>query len=563
MKGRYFVGLLALLGLVVPACDEELPGEPGGSGGSSASAGENGDAGDHASGAPGSGGKGGGTGGTSQGSAGESAGGSGGTGGTSGAAGEASGASAGEGSGGTAGGTGGSGGTGGGVGGKAGTAGTGGGSDPYARTFLYGGRERDLVHAMVADEEGYIYLAGESSSVDGDIVDSKHPETREVDAWLLKIDKTGAIIWSVTYDFPDSDSSERFTAVALLDDDYLALGGNVLDDDDAGSEDDTDGFVMRVAREDGQAYFLRRISGDDDAVEASRRDNDDEVTRVRAWRTFTNSTLYTYEVLGQSMTRDSGVFPAKSSSHFDAMRAFVHEPDPVPVGPTTQDYAVLVGGSGGPDTFLFFVGETGLIGTAAGSNDHDFENWADETGGFSDIFHYDTAGVVDGMVNSNETDVIAGMDGTLFAGWSTSWEGDLPCVADQYEASDIWFGRWENDGPPLHCVGGDGGDEGVAIIDVGSAAWIVANTSLPGSGDLAALGEDDNVFVMRINESFELTDMVGVPAPSRSEPSEAKLALRLPDGTLVVAGDSLRHISESRLNHGSSDMWVTFLEPGF
>lgn len=583
MKGRYAAGLLGVLGLVFSACDDDPPGKAGGSGGSSASAGEGGgDAGDAASGGTGgsggnsgsgNGGKGG-KGGTSQGMSGEgtaATGGSGGEGASS-SAGESSGGSGGDGAGGGGkGGTGGKGGSSGkggaggvgGTGGKAGTAGT--GSDVFSRTFLFGGSQYEHVADIVADDEGNIYVAGSSESSDGDIKDSKHPDTIEQDAWLFKLDPSGSIVWSVTYDFADSDSSERFTDLDILED-SVVLGGNVVDDDDPGSADDTDGFVMRVARDDGELYFARRLSGDDDATESEHYDNDDEVTRVRASRSFTNSTAYLYEVLGQTMTRDSGIFPAAESSHYDGFLAFVHEPDQIPVGPVPADTAALVGGTGGPDTLLFFLGERGIVGSAAGTNDFDFDPWKDDPEGFSDIFYYDQQyDAVDAMVIGNKTDVIVGMSGGLFAGFSTSSGGDVPCVADEEPSSDVWFGQFDVDGPGIHCIGTEADDEGVAIFDAGDHYLVVGNTELPGYGAFAALGSNDDVFVMRTSAAFDVTGVAAVPSPSGSGSlsHDAVAALRLEDGTLVVAGDTQNDISETRQNHGNTDIWVTFLNPAF
>jgi hypothetical protein len=451
-------------------------------------------------------------------------------------------------------------------GGKGGGAGSGGGSaDPYEHSFLYGGSEQDFVADLLVDEDGYVYVAGSTLSSTGDIVDSTHPGVREMDAWLLKLDSNGAIVWSVTYDFADSDSEEWFTDVAPLDDEYLVLGGTIIDDDDPGSEDDEDGFVMRIRRETGFAYYAARLSGDDEATETEHYDNDDEVTRVRGARSFVNSTLYVYEVLGQTKTRDSGPFPPASSSSFDGFIAHVYEPDPVNVGPTPANSAVLVGGSGGPDTLLFFYSENQVIGTTAGTNDYDFDAWKDEPEGFSDPFYYDSeADAVVNMVIANGTDVIRAMDSALFAGASNSSDGDVPCKAEGVPGFDFWFGMFDEDGPVLHCLGSDGDDEGIGAFHTDDGALFVVNTRLPGTGDFAALGPRDEVFALRVSESFTPTGMVAIPSPyGGSSRNKANVAARLPDGTLVVAGETQDDLGDTKPNRGYFDVWVTFTKPEF
>lgn len=85
---------------------------------------------------------------------------------------------------------------------------------------LYGGSQLDAVRSLGADEEGNIYVGGESYS---DIEGQKSDTARGgQDIWLLKVDSSGEIVWDKTI---GSTGNEQAQDLMITEENKVIIGG--------------------------------------------------------------------------------------------------------------------------------------------------------------------------------------------------------------------------------------------------------------------------------------------------------------------------------------------------
>jgi hypothetical protein len=94
----------------------------------------------------------------------------------------------------------------------------------------FGGTSADEAHAITQSTDGYYYIAGFTSSTDGDITQSFGDD----DFWLLKIDISGLLVWEQSYGGSGNDDAN---AVAATPDSGCIMAGS--------SSSDNNGEVTR------------------------------------------------------------------------------------------------------------------------------------------------------------------------------------------------------------------------------------------------------------------------------------------------------------------------------
>ncbi len=106
----------------------------------------------------------------------------------------------------------------------------------------YGGSDIDEAISVVEANDGSYIVFGTTRSSDGDITDRTGNDS---DYWLLKISKTGEIIWSKTYGGSNDESASRITKTT--DGGYLLSGYTTSNDGDvSGNEGFQDYWIVKV-----------------------------------------------------------------------------------------------------------------------------------------------------------------------------------------------------------------------------------------------------------------------------------------------------------------------------
>lgn len=119
----------------------------------------------------------------------------------------------------------------------------------------YGGSSFDEVHSILqTNDEGYI-MSGSSASNDGDVSGNNG----EHDAWVVKIDQTGAIEWQNCYGGSGSDG--MYQIVQTNDNGFIMTGvSNSIDGDVSGNQGEYDIWLMKIDQ-DGNMDWQKCFGG--------------------------------------------------------------------------------------------------------------------------------------------------------------------------------------------------------------------------------------------------------------------------------------------------------------
>lgn len=107
---------------------------------------------------------------------------------------------------------------------------------------LYGGNKNDFIASLALGSDGGYLAAGYSTSNDGD-VGTHYGITSRYDAWLLKLDQGGGKVWSKVV---GGWSYDEFYSVAASGADFVVTGRALSDDGDLGSVKEGGGWVIKT-----------------------------------------------------------------------------------------------------------------------------------------------------------------------------------------------------------------------------------------------------------------------------------------------------------------------------
>lgn len=117
--------------------------------------------------------------------------------------------------------------------------------------FVYGGPGADRAYAATQSLDGTFVLAGNTENIGSD--------RGKLDAWVLKLDKGGGIIWQKTF---GGSANEGASSVALTQDGGYIIAGYTYstDDDVVGNHGDADAWVLKLDK-DGNKQWQKTLGG--------------------------------------------------------------------------------------------------------------------------------------------------------------------------------------------------------------------------------------------------------------------------------------------------------------
>lgn len=126
-----------------------------------------------------------------------------------------------------------------------------------------GGSSYEEAHAMVRTSDGNIVVAGESRSNDGDVT-GHHGSEDFADAWIVKINVSGAIMWQ--HSLGGSDFDAAYGLAATNDGGVFVVGASNSNDGDVtghhGASEITDGWIARLDG-NGTLQWQQSLGGSD------------------------------------------------------------------------------------------------------------------------------------------------------------------------------------------------------------------------------------------------------------------------------------------------------------
>ena len=123
-------------------------------------------------------------------------------------------------------------------------------------TRMYGSDETDQAYACLAVNDGYI-IAGMVTGTDGDLTE----HFGETDAWIIKLDLTGKLLWQKSHGGSDHESVRSLSRTS---DGNFVLAGNYGSANGSGAEDphgSQDAWLMKFDANNGNKIWSKRYGG--------------------------------------------------------------------------------------------------------------------------------------------------------------------------------------------------------------------------------------------------------------------------------------------------------------
>ena len=139
--------------------------------------------------------------------------------------------------------------------------------------YSYGGSDDDLANDLVVDDNGSIYVVGESESTDGD----RTSFLGRSDVWVIKLDADGGLVWERTFGGSEDDVG---TGIDVLSDGTLVVTADTRSSD-IDLEDNngrSDAWVLFLDPDDGSLIQQMNYGGSlDDHTDVVAVDSEDKI----------------------------------------------------------------------------------------------------------------------------------------------------------------------------------------------------------------------------------------------------------------------------------------------
>lgn len=404
----------------------------------------------------------------------------------------------------------------------------------------YGGSGIDEAISVVEASDGSFMVLGNTRSTDGDITDKSGNDS---DFWLLKISKTGEILWSKTYGGSEDENAARITKTN--DGGYLLSGYTSSNDGDvSGNNGFQDYWILKI---DGSGTILWDknfgFSGSDQAFKAFQ-------------------------------TSDGGYFitgffdvSASGGDGNDVQRGVLHG-----VG---EFWGIKLKADGTKEWRRYFGGS---------NNDRSYDAWETTDGGFlmtgtseSDDFDktdpkgsYDywvvrltTAGDLvwtksfgGSEIDNSYASIITADGNYIMVGDSRSGDQDLTSPRGN---ADAWLVKFDDNANMIwqKSFGGSQFDTAHSIVQRSNGDYILSGHSRSSDGDLQSNNgvNDVWVFIVDTNGSLKLQKSIG-----GSSLDFASEAIETTDNKILVVGNSESNDLDIPLNKGSKDLLIIKLK---
>ncbi len=404
----------------------------------------------------------------------------------------------------------------------------------------YGGSESDEAVSVVEAADGGFVVLGTTRSSNGDVTDKTGNDS---DFWLLKITKTGEIVWSKTYGGSDDENAARITKTN--DGGYLLSGYTTSNDGDvSGNEGFQDYWILKVDAS-GNILWDKNFgfAGSDQAYKAFQ-------------------------------TTDGGYFitgffdvSASGGAGNDLQRGVVHG-----VG---EFWGIKLDANGNKEWRRYFGGT---------NNDRSYDAWQTADGGFLmtgtsesvDFDKIDPKGSYDywavrltpsgdlvwtksfgGAEIDNSYASLKTNDGNyIMVGDSRSSDQD---VTSPRGNADAWMVKFDDNGNKIwqKSFGGSQFDTTHSIVQRANGDYILAGHSRSSDGDLQSNNGVNDAWILVVDNNGALKFEKSVGGSGLDFASEA---IETSDSKILAVGDSESNDLDIPLNQGSKDFLIIKLK---
>ncbi|GAB4006241.1 hypothetical protein GCM10028808_07810 [Spirosoma migulaei] len=410
-----------------------------------------------------------------------------------------------------------------------------------------GGSKNDSVTAILATADGGYVVAGSTTSNDGEISDYRGGAH---DAWIVKLNSAGTIVWKKTIGGTGDDQASGITAGP--DGSYVVTGVTTSRDGDMSGFNpfipiylwvfkftSAGEIVWKQYKDEARGLYATSIitASDGGYLVAGYNFNRGLKPGGRLFSVIklsdSGSIIWTHYFGGSfgddllsaiTASPDGGcVVVGKSSSYEIRGAIFATETDHIKNHNqyTTYDVWVSKLNSDGMLTWYKFFGGIGL----------DYANGVKAT--------------PDG--------------GYVVVGYTESADGPYGDVRGVYHGNgDAWILKLSSTGDLLwqKTLGGSGTDNAYAITPTADGAYLVAGTTSSNDGDVSGNHGGSDAWLIKLNS---VGDIISQKTYGGTGFDAALVITATVDGSYVLAGSTTSNDGDVTGNHGDQDAWVVKL----
>lgn len=412
----------------------------------------------------------------------------------------------------------------------------------------YGGSGIDEAVSVVEAADGNYVVLGTTRSTDGDLTGRSGNDS---DYWLLKISKTGEIIWSKTYGGSDDESASRITKTN--DGGYLLSGYTTSNDGDvSGNEGFQDYWILKVDAAGNKRWDQNfGFSGSDQAYKAFQT---------------TDGGYFITGFFDVSASGGAGN-DLQSVSCNDLERGVLHG-----VGEFwgikldangTKQWRRYFGGTNNDRSYdALETADGGFLMTGTSESvDFDkidpkgsYDYWAVRLTSSGDLVWTKSYG---GAEIDNSYASIKANDGNyIMVGDSRSSDQD---VTDPRGNADAWMLKFDDNGNKIwqKSIGGSQFDTAHSIVQRNNGDFILAGHSRSNDGDLQSNKGFNDAWIFVVDQSGTLKFQKSVGGSGLDFASEA---IETSDNKIIAVGNSESNDQDIPLNKGSKDFLIIKLK---
>lgn len=353
----------------------------------------------------------------------------------------------------------------------------------------YGGSNMDNFRSVTASADGGYLLAGVTQSNDGDVSGNHdNGNVNYFDAWVVKIDKAGTLIWQKTLGGSKSDHPYAITATS--DGGYVLAGWTTSNDGDVsgfhgGSSQDA--WVVKLDK-DGNTIWGKAFGG----------------TRIDEALSIVNSSDGGYVMAGLTTSNNGDV----SGNHgntgtFDAWVVKLSKEGNLiwqkTLGGTAYDAILSIIRSG--DNGYVLAGMTrSNNGDVSGNHGGERDAWVlklDESGNL--IWQKTLGGSGVDMAAS----IVTNLDGGYtMAGFTSSNNGDVSGKHGASNSYDAWVVKLEKNGTKVwqKALGGSMDDNASSILTRADGSYVMAGVTYSNDGDMSGNHGNSDFWLLTIKD---------------------------------------------------------------
>lgn len=348
----------------------------------------------------------------------------------------------------------------------------------------YGGTKPDKAWCIIETNDKGFVVTGTTQSSDGDVIGNKYRNVASGDAWILKIDSSGNILWQKNFGSThNAPSTVPFSIIPTFDRGYVISGYGefgiegcdypfgpghaiVIKLDSTGimqwyqcygsiTDGISSSYSIIQTADSGYAFAGCTTSNDGDASQNHGGGNDGWLVKINKY-----GTVQWHKCVGGTAS--------------DQLFSLIQSRDGgfVAAGVTNSNDSTLSGNHGQSDVWVIKTTATGdLVWQKCFGGSHSELAWSlKETS--------DSGYVICGTTSSNDGDVSGNHGGQ----------------------SDAWLLKVNNTGSLVwqKCLGGSGNDEGASVIITGDNSFIIAGSATSNDGDVTGNHGNTDYWVVKL-----------------------------------------------------------------